>query len=328
MPIAGGPITRVTSERGTHKAVVSPDGNRFVDTFSRKDKPPVTSIRDRTGKVLSVLDDAGTDPRIATMGLQAPQLTEFKNRDGDRLFGAYYPPKSATPRGKSPLIVMVYGGPHVQTVTDSWAVTADLTAQFLSANGFAVWKADNRGSSRRGLAFESALYRKMGQVEVRDQEDGVKFVAGSQPEVDAARVGITGGSYGGYMTLRCLFLLPDAFKTGVAIAPVTDWDGYDTGYTERYMGTPQNNPDGYKSSSVLPLAAGLEGELLMVHGMLDENVHFRHSARLVSALIAEDRPFTMLPIPAERHSSRKVPERKYVAEKTLEFFRRTLVEHP
>ena len=139
---------------------------------------------------------------------------------------------------------MVYGGPHVQTVTESWSMTADLTAQYLAELGFAVWKMDNRGSSRRGLAFEAALNRDMGSVEVRDQVDGVAFVAKRWPEVDASRVGVTGGSYGGYMTLRCLTEAPDVFKAGVAVAPVTDWDGYDTGYTERYMGTPASNARG------------------------------------------------------------------------------------
>ncbi len=318
----GGPIVKVTDEPGTHKAVVSPDGEFFVDTFSNLEKPPVTTLRDRAGKVLATLDDASADPRLREFRLSPPRLTEFKNRDGETLFGAYYAPIGAPAGKKAPLVVMVYGGPHVQTVTDSWALSADLSAQFLASQGFAVWKADNRGSSRRGLAFESALNRRMGEVEVRDQQDGVKFVAASQPDADPSRVGITGGSYGGYMTLRCLLLAPETFHVGVSVAPVTDWDGYDTGYTERYMGTPENNPEGYRESSALTHAGKLRGDLLVIHGMLDENVHFRHSARLTSALVAADRPFAILPIPNERHSSRKVPERKYVAEKTAEFFRR------
>src|SRR5207248_2498483 len=113
---------------------------------------------------------------------------------------------------------------------------------------------------------------------------GVKFAAASWPEIDLDRVGITGGSYGGYMTLRCLQLAPDVFKAGVAVAPVTDWDGYDTCYTERYLGTPADNAAGYKASSALARAAELRGDLLVIHGMLDENVHFRHAARLTTAL--------------------------------------------
>src|SRR5262249_32922945 len=160
---------------------------------------------------------------------------------------------------------------HVQTVSESWSLTADLTAQFLTARGFAVWKMDNRGSARRGHAFEAALNRRMGTVEVRDQEDGVAFVRATWPEVDATRVGITGASYGGYMTLPCLTEAPDTFHAGVSVAPVTDWDGYDTCYTERYMGTPEDNPDGYRAASVLTRADRLRGSLLLIHGMLDEN---------------------------------------------------------
>lgn len=327
VPVAGGAVVRVSREPGTHLAVVARDGNHYVDTFSNRKTPPATTVRTRDGQILSVLDDAGRDARIAAMGLAPPRLTEFQNRDGDRLLGAYYAPKiqaDAIRPGSTPLVVLVYGGPHVQTVTDTWSMTADLTAQFLAQSGFAVWKADNRGSARRGVAFESALHLHMGEVEVRDQEDGVRFVVASQPEVDPLRVGISGGSYGGYMTLRALMLAPDTFKAGVAIAPVTDWDGYDTAYTERYMSTPAENPQGYKNSSVLAVATELVGDLLLIHGMLDENVHFRHSARLCSTLIAAGKRFTILPIPGERHSSRKIPERTFIAERTVEFFRNAL----
>ena len=251
-------------------------------------------------------------------------MTELKNRDGDRLFGAYYAPKATAPGVRVPLVVMVYGGPHVQTVTDSWAMTADLTAQYLSASGFAVWKLDNRGSARRGHAFEAALNRHMGTVEVRDEAAGVAFVAASWPEVDTARVGITGGSYGGYMTLRALTEAPDTFHAGVSVAPVTDWDGYDTCYTERYMGTPANNAEGYRDSSVLTAAARLRGPLLLIHGMLDENVHFRHTARLTTALLGAGKPFELLPLPDERHSSRREGDRKYVAERIADFLAQSL----
>jgi dipeptidyl-peptidase-4 len=316
----GGPIERVTSGAGTHRVTVARDGNHFVEVASSIDAPPVTTLRDRSGKAVSTLDDAANDPRVGRLRLLPPALTEFKNRDGITLYGAYYAPRSARLGRKAPLIVMVYGGPHVQTVTDSWSMTADLSAQFFAERGFAVWKADNRGAQRRGHAFEAALDRNMGSVEVRDQVDGVKFAAASWPEVDASRVGVTGGSYGGYMTLRCLELAPDVFKAGVSVAPVTDWDGYDTCYTERYMGTPKNNPKGYKESSVLTRVADIKGDLLVIHGLLDENVHYRHTARLVNALVAAGKRFEVLPLPEARHGARREGDRKYVAERTAAFF--------
>ncbi len=320
----GGEIKRVTREPGTHRVIVARNGEHFVDVHSSSALPPVTTIRDRSGKVLATLDDAKTDPRIGSLWLVSPAFTQFKNRDGVTLHGAYYTPKSRALGDKAPLVVMVYGGPHVQTVSDHWGMTADLTAQFLTERGFAVWKMDNRGSSGRGHAFEAALNRNMGGVEVRDQSDGVKFVAARWPEVDTTRVGVTGGSYGGYMTLRCLTEAPEVFQAGVAVAPVTDWDGYDTCYTERYMGTPADNPRGYRESSVLSHAANLLGALLVIHGMLDENVHFRHTARLTTTLIGASKPFTLLPLPDERHSSRRESDRKYVVERMADFFEQAL----
>ncbi len=326
VPLSGGPIEAVTTTAGMHRVVVARDLGHFVDTFSSLETPPVTTLCDRSGKALATLADAGDDSRLKEYRLSPPALTEFKNRDGVTLYGAYYAPRSAalTAQGKVPLVVIVYGGPHVQTVTDSWTMTADLTAQFLTERGFAVWKADNRGANRRGHEFEAALNRKMGVVEVADQVDGVKFAAASWPEVDLSRVGVTGGSYGGYMTIRCLELAPETFKAGVSVAPVTDWDGYDTCYTERYMGTPKDNPSGYKASSALARASDLKGDLLLIHGLLDENVHYRHTARLINALVAAGKPFSILPLPDSRHGARRPEDRRYIATRTATFFESSL----
>jgi dipeptidyl-peptidase 4 len=321
----GGPITKVTYEAGTHKAIVAPDGETYVDTFTSRTRPPVTRIVARDGRVITTIDDASlSDPRVDQLKLTPPEIVSFEGRDGTKFSGAYYAPRSKALGPKPPLIVLLYGGPHVQYVSENWTLTADMNAQHLAERGFAVWKMDNRGSARRGHAFESAIRRNMGSVEVRDQVDGVGFVAKRWPEVDTSRVGVSGSSYGGYMTLRCLTEAPDVFKAGVSIAPVTDWDGYDTCYTERYMGTPINNPQGYHDSSVLHAVDRLKGDLLIIHGMIDENVHFRHSARLVTALIAANKTFRMLPLPEERHSSRKEAARKYVAEQLTEFFENSL----
>jgi dipeptidyl-peptidase-4 len=321
----GGPVTKITNEPGTHRSVVARDGETIVDTFNSRSRPPVTRLLGRDGAVKSTLDDAAlTDSRVNQFQLTPPEIVRFSGRGGEEFFGAYYAPKARRAGTKAPLIVMLYGGPHVQYVSEAWSMTADMTAQFLTSRGFAVWKMDNRGSARRGHAFEAAIHRNMGSVEVADQTDGVAFVARTRPEVDTTRVGVTGSSYGGYMTLRCLTEAPDVFKAGVSVAPVTDWDGYDTCYTERYMGTPVNNPEGYKASSVLHAVDRLKGELLIVHGMVDENVHFRHTARLVTALIAANKPFRMLPLPEERHSSRKEEGRRYVADQMAGFFETAL----
>jgi dipeptidyl-peptidase-4 len=320
----GGEIALVTPEQGTHKVVVADNGDAFVDTYSTVDKPPVTTLRSRLNEVIETLDDAGRDPRLATLELAPPEFLTFQSRDGVILHGAYYAPRSTALGTRAPLIVMLYGGPHVQYVKDAWDLTADLRAQYFTQLGFAVWKMDNRGSARRGLAFESAIYRNMGAVEVRDQVDGVKFITGKKPEIDAARVGVNGRSYGGYMTLRCLTEAPEVFHAGVAEAPVTDWDGYDTCYTERYMGVPEKNTEGYNRSSVLHAVNRLKGKLLIMHGLIDENVHFRHTARLVAALVAAGKPFEVLPMPEERHSSRKPANRTHEVERLTRFFQVSL----
>ncbi len=322
--IDSGEITRVTPEPGTHKCVVAPDGNTFVDTFSDLNHPPITRVRDRDGKILTTLDDASKDPRLESLDLPAPELLTFKNRDGETMHGAYYAPRSKALGDKAPLIVMLYGGPHVQYVNNAWGMTADLRAQYFTQRGFAVWKMDNRGSARRGLKFESAIHRDMGTPEVHDQVDGVKFITSQKPEIDASRVGVNGRSYGGYMSLRCLLIAPETFHTGVAEAPVTDWDGYDTCYTERYMSTPEKNPEGYKRSSAIASAGQLKGKLLIMHGLIDENVHFRHTARMVSALVAAGKNFEILPMPEERHSSRKPVNRIHEVERLVQFFESAL----
>lgn len=324
----GGEPELVGESFGTRRAVVSRNGDYYVETHSNRTQPPLTALRDRTGKIVTRLHNAAADPRVKNLVLKPPVQLEFTNRDGDFLRGEFYKPIQRDAGATAPLVVMVYGGPHVQRVANSWeSSAADMMAQLLAARGFAVWKCDNRGSARRGHAFEAALNRRMGTVEVADQADGVRFLSREFPQlIDADRVGITGGSYGGYMTLRCMELAPDVFQAGVAVAPVTDWAGYDTCYTERYMGTPENNADGYRDSSVLTHVEKLRGKLLVIHGLLDENVHFRHSARLASALIAAGKPFEFLPIPNERHSSRKIPERQYVAERTANFFQHVLMK--
>lgn len=306
---------------------LAPGGDVFVATVSNLSRPPATRLHARDGKPLTTIADAADDPALERFDLTPPRPLAFESRDGVRLYGLFYPPRStALARdGKAPLIVTLYGGPHVQYAQDSWAMTADLAARLLAERGFAVWRMDNRGSARRGLKFEAAIHRDMGTIEVADQVDGVRFVADAFPDlVDATRVGVTGGSYGGYMTLRCLTLAPDVFRAGVAVASVTSWDGYDTGYTERYMGAPADNPEGYRRASTLENVENLRGKLLLIHGLLDENVHFRHTARLIARLVEANKPFEFLPLPQGRHGARRVPDRRHVAERTAAFFEAAL----
>lgn len=314
----GGEPERLTTEPGMHGAVFSEDCHRWVETFSALDTPPRAVLRDASGEALRQIHAAAAS-EAERLGLRPPQLVSFPSRDGVALYGAIYRPPQLEPGHRYPVIVEVYGGPHVQMASNHWGMTVDLRAQYLARQGYIVFMMDNRGSARRGHAFEAAIFRHMGGIEVSDQVDGVRFLA-TLPEADTARVGVYGWSYGGYLTLMCLLKAPDVYKAGVAGAPVTDWDGYDTFYTERYMETPQANPEGYREASALTHAAKLRAPLLLLHGMLDENVHFRHTARLITALNDADRPYELAVYPNERHGPRSPTQRAALERRLAAFF--------
>jgi dipeptidyl-peptidase-4 len=238
------------------------------------------------------------------------------------LFGALFIPRTTLyGEGPWPTVVSVYGGPHVQRVKADWALANEVRAQALRRDGFLVLVLDNRGSARRGLAFEACLHRRMGTVEVEDQAAAVRTLIASGL-TDPARVGIYGWSYGGYMSLHCLAQHPHLFTAAVSGAPVTFWQGYDTGYTERYMGTPADNAAGYAAASVLTHASRITGRLLLVHGLLDENVHARHSWELVSSLISAGVPHETLFVPGERHVVRAPRAKALVDARVRDHFRR------
>lgn len=321
VPLSGGPITELTSERGFHSAVVARRDGAFVDVRSTLEHGPVVSVH-RPGQEPIVLF-ANESASAEALGLRAPQLRTFEAADGTLMHGAVYEPGPLEPGRRYPVVVSVYGGPHAQRVVDDWSLTVDLRAQYLAQQGFVVLKVDNRGSANRGLVFESAIADRMGTVEVDDQVAAVRQLA-KAPHVDADRIGIYGWSYGGYMTCMAMMRAPEVFRVGVSGAPVTDWDGYDTGYTERYMGTPQSNPEGYRDSSVLSHVAKLRGKLLLVHGMTDENVHFRHTARLIVALTEANRDYDLLVFPEERHMPRDAKGLEYQERRVMEYFERHL----
>ncbi|HYV84458.1 MAG TPA: S9 family peptidase [Patescibacteria group bacterium] len=322
VPLGGGETERITPQAGFHAVVASPEGSHFVDAFDSVRTPPVVTLCSAGGKTIRTLE-ANDDPEIAALGLPAPELVSLHGPDGTLLYGAIFKPPDLPPGRRCPALVRVYGGPTAQTVKNSWELTQDLRAQYLARQGYVVFRLDNRGTPRRGRAFESALYHRLGSVEVEDQIAGARWLA-SLPYVDGGRIGIYGWSYGGYMAALAVLKAPELFRAAVAGAPVTGWDGYDTHYTERYMGTPEGNPSGYRAASVLTLAATLQNPLLIIHGMSDENVHFRHTARLLNVLNAAHRPYDLLVFPDERHLPRALSDRVYMEERLLRHFDRAL----
>ena len=322
----GGAIVRLTPEAGVHAVTLDHRFHRFVDVFSDTRTPPTATLRSLDdgddGAVIHTIHEPD-DPRLDALDLAPPELVSIESRDGETLHGALHRPPPESGDGPYPTVIYVYGGPHAQVVANTWGLTCAMRVQYLRSLGYAVFELDNRGSARRGVAFEGAIKRNMGDLEVRDQVDGVRWLV-EQGIADPSRVGVYGWSYGGYMTLMCLARAPEVFKMGVAGAPVTHWDGYDTHYTERYMGTPENNPDGYENGSPMAHIANLEGALLIVHGLIDENVHFRHTARLVNSFIKARKPYELLMFPDERHMPRSQADRIYMEERITEFFERNL----
>jgi dipeptidyl-peptidase-4 len=299
---------RVTDEAGWHTATMSPDHLFFLEVYSNPERPPRIQLRRVDGRPLATLiDNALDDTHPYAPYRDAHARTEFgtlKAADGQSLYYQMLKPEHFDPARKYPVIVDVYGGPGVQRVRQAWGgyprSNEGFFRQVLAQDGYVVFTLDNRGSGFRGAAFESVIRDRMGQVEVADQVEGVKFLR-SLPYVDPQRIGVFGWSYGGYMALMCMFTAPDYFQAGVSGAPVTDWRIYDTHYTERYLGLPQQNARGYEASSALKYADALRGPLLVIHGMADDNVLFTNSTRLFKRLQDLDKPFDVMTYPGGKH---------------------------
>lgn len=293
--------TRLTPSELSHGSFdIAPDHRHFICSREAIDTPRSTVLMDMQGREIATL--AQTDPlALAELGLSLPERFEFLAADGQtRLWGALYRPRHFDPSRSYPLLVDVYGGPGVRGLQDRWE-GARAECEF----GFLVAKLENRGTMGRGKAFETATYLKLGQLDVDDQAAGVRHLAG-RSEVDGARVGIFGASYGGTMSILALLRHPELFRAAVATSAVTDWRQYDTIYTERYMRTPEENEEGYDLGSAVKIADSLAGpqpwRLLILHGMVDDNVHVTNAWQLVRVLQRRDIPFEMMFFPEADHS--------------------------
>nr|CCA25389.1 putative dipeptidyl peptidase IV [Albugo laibachii Nc14]CCA25462.1 putative dipeptidyl peptidase IV [Albugo laibachii Nc14] len=324
---------RLTKEQGMHTIVMDRFCRAYVDLYSTLETPPSAHLV-RIPQDAHVLEHEALlsilyenrfplydkiESRVTKLQnaqkLPPPRILSFSTSDNQAiLYGAVYMPDAEIHgSGPYPTLVNVYGGPHVQRVAHTWAMTVDMRAQRFRQLGYAVLKVDNRGSYRRGLAFEGAIKNRMGTIEVQDQRYGVSKLV-TEGITDPQRVGIYGWSYGGYMSAISLLKAPETYKLAIAGAPVTSWDGYDTCYTERYMSTPELNQTGYRQASVMEFVSQMQPhqKLLLIHGLIDENVHFRHTARLINALINAQKPYDLLLFPSERHSPRHLEDRIYM----------------
>lgn len=323
----GGAPRRLTEGEGWHDTVMPKSAAIYVDKFSNPSTPPRVSLHQASGARLAWLTENRLDPKHPyyryAAGHVAPEFGTLKAEDGQTLYYRVYKPAKLVPGQRYPVIVDVYGGPGAQRVQKTWGSRNAYWHQYLVQQGYVVFSLDNRGSKNRGKAFEDPIFRHMGAVEVADQKRGVEFLK-TLPYVDGARIGVTGHSYGGYMTLMLLTKEPGLFAAGVSSAPVSAWELYDTHYTERYMDQPAKNPAGYAGSAVLPYVKNLERPLLLVHGMADDNVLFTHSTRLMKALQDAGKPFDVMTYPGSKHSLWGESVQNHVLHSITRFFDREL----
>ncbi|WP_082648112.1 S9 family peptidase [Lysobacter antibioticus] len=304
--LAGGPIERLSKTDGYHSASFAQKANVYVDAWSNPQTPPQLELYRNDGTRIAALIDNDLDdaahPFAPYRAVQRPvEYGTIPAADGNTvLHYSLIKPSGFDPGKRYPVVVYVYGGPASQTVKRAWSPDFN---QYLAQRGYVVFSIDNRGTPRRGAAFGGALYGKQGTVEVADQLKGVDWLQ-SQPWVDGKKIGVYGWSNGGYMTLMLLAKASDRYACGVAGAPVTDWGLYDTHYTERYMGLPKGNVEGYREGRVLEHIDGLTSKLLLIHGMADDNVLFTNSTVLMSALQQRGQPFELMTYPGAKHGLR------------------------
>jgi dipeptidyl-peptidase 4 len=298
-----------------HATVFSHDGAVFVDTSTAADALPVSRVLRNDGAVLTTVPSVSESPPFRVN-------LELTTVGAHGFHAAIVRPHDFQAGRRYPVVVQVYGGPHALVVKAD--ERAYLLHQWMADHGVVVVCLDNRGTPRRGRAWERVIKGNLGEIPLDDQTAGLRALGARYPELDLDRVGIHGWSFGGYLAALAVLRRPDLFKVAVAGAPVVDWSDYDTHYTERYMGLPDANAEGYRASSLLTHAASLSRPLLLVHGTADDNVYFFHSLKLADALFRAGRPFDFLPLAGVTHQVPTPVTRERLWQQTTWFLLRHL----
>jgi dipeptidyl-peptidase 4 len=291
-------LKRLTTVEGTHRSIFNKKCSSFIDYWSDIQTPTQIRLHDANGVTLRTID---ANPVVALndFSVATPELIQVKTRDGFEMEALMIKPPSFDPSRKYPVLVYTYGGPHAQQVQNAWGGVNYLWHQMMAGMGYVIWICDNRTASGKGIESTWLMYRNPGELELRDIEDGLEWLTG-QSYIDRDRIGIWGWSYGGFMASYAL-THSKRFKMGIAGAPVTDWRNYDTVYTERIMGTPANNPEGYDRSSPIKAAPNLHGELLLIHGATDDNVHLQNTIQFLYELQKTGKKVELMIYPESRH---------------------------
>jgi len=313
-----GTKTRLSTKQGTNEADFSKGGKYFMNSYTNATTPRVITLNDANGKELRVLEDnSGLKNSLANMKLPSKEFITVKSADGRDLNAYVIKPADFSSSRKYPLLMVQYSGPDSQSVKDYYQMD---WYDYLATQGFIIACVDGRGTGGRGEEFRKCTYMNLGIYESDDQIAAARHFA-SLPYIDGSKIAIWGWSYGGYNVLMSMSRGNGIFKAGAAVAPVTDWRYYNTIYTERFMRTPQQNMQGYAAGSALELAKQLEGNLLVIHGSADDNVHFQNTMEYSSALVKANKQFDMFVFTDRDHSIRGASSRAYLYEKIIKFLK-------
>jgi dipeptidyl-peptidase 4 len=309
--------TKLTSLHGTHNPIVSADGNYVLDVLSNTDIARRYDLIDvTTGKAIRTIQEDVNPWKDIQRGEST--LGTLKSKDGSDLYYRLTKPADFDPSKKYPVILYVYGGPHSQLVSDTWMGGGNAWFQLLAAKGYVIFTLDNHGTSNRGFAFESIIHRNLGTIEIDDQMIGVDYLK-SLPYVDASRMAVDGWSYGGFMTISLMLKRPDVFKVATAGGPVIDWKWYEVMYGERYMDTPQENPEGYKNASLLNYVQNLKGRLLIIHDTKDVTVVWQNSLSFIKKCVDKQVQVDYFVYPGHEHNV-SGPDRMHLYKKLFQYY--------
>jgi dipeptidyl-peptidase-4 len=317
----GSGLTRLSRTDGTHRARFSQSYSLYLDMWSRATVPTQVRLHGADGAEMRVID-ADDVPALREYRLSTPEFVEVPARDGFLMDAMMIKPPDFDPARRYPVYQLVYGGPGTPLVRNSWGGSTYLYHQLLAQRGVIVWILDNRSASGKGAASQWPVYQNLGAPELRDLEDGVAWL-NRQPYVDASRIALHGWSYGGFMTAYAM-THSTSWAAGIVGAPVTDWRNYDTVYTERYMRTPQNNPDGYRQSAPRFAADKLQGRLLLIHGGIDDNVHRQNSEQFAYELQRAGKTFELMIYPRQRHGISDPRLNEHLRQTMFDFVTRAL----
>lgn len=309
----------LTMEEGTHNVFFNEAGTVFIDQYSSHSVPNRVELKAMNGKIMKTLLVAKN--KLADVKIGTAEIGQIQGKDGTTLYTRLIKPSNFDPNKKYPVLVYVYGGPHAQMITNSWLDGANLWMYWMAEQGYLVFTLDNRGSGERGKAFEQQIHRQLGTVEMEDQLSGVEYLK-SLPYVDGNRLAVHGWSFGGFMTTSLMLRQAGTFNVGVAGGSVTDWKYYEVMYGERYMDTPEQNAKGYEQSSLFTHASKLKGDLLLIHGTVDDVVVPQHNYALVKKFVELGIQMDFFPYPMHKHNVTG-KDRVHLMEKVLTY----VIEH-